>query len=82
MTRTLREKFEEKYKDCNFHHRELVCFCDHVLKNSIIEFFEKEIALAKREGIEETITYISQKHWWEETEDEYRERFWFPKKYV
>lgn len=43
--------------------------------------FETLLEEARQEAREEMITYISKHQWWEETEDNYRERFWFPPKY-
>ena len=42
---------------------------------------ETLIEEARQEAREEMITYISKHQWWEETEDNYRERFWFAPKY-
>jgi len=36
---------------------------------------------ARQDAREEVITYISKDQWWEETEDNYRELFWFAPKY-
>lgn len=74
MTPTPRERFEEEF----WHIDEMMMIPP---KEMILEFVDALLEEARQEAREEMITYISKHQWWEETEDNYRERFWFAPKY-
>lgn len=83
-TTTLREQFEQQFcykatDDGVTHYPALRTNIDQT--EAIWYFFQNELQEAERRWREEMITYISKHEWWEETEDNYRERFWFNPKY-
>lgn len=55
---TLREDFEKKFWDFKFHHKELVCFNDHVLRHSIIDFIESKVKEARQEMKKECLECV------------------------
>lgn len=74
-TKTARESFEQTLQCLIDPYAEWVDYTE------IVSFIETLLEEARQEAREEMITYISKHQWWEETEDNYRERFWFAPKY-
>lgn len=81
MNNTIRETWRQRWAE-RFNNDKLRSIAILLESEDVIDFIEAEIANARREWQEEIITYIGSHEWWEETEDNYRERFWFPKKYI
>lgn len=76
-TKTPRERFLETLRRCDYNWYALV----ESEEEELLSVVENLLEEARQEAREEMITYISKHQWWEETEDNYRERFWFAPKY-